>query len=77
MLSAAELIVKVLDAASRNWEYEDQEAEVLEYAAAIKARYSELKREHDFTTAANMARVEIVERILAADFTELMKLPPF
>ncbi len=73
MLSVAELIVKVLDAAGSNIEAYDQEPEVTEYAQIVKNRYSELKRKHDFTTAAFMARVEIVQKIIAADFTGVVQ----
>ncbi len=64
-MTTSELIVRSLDlAGNRAHEREDEFVEVVKYAEAIQARYGELKRTHDFTTAAIMTREEFVNQIL-------------
>ncbi len=66
-MKLSELIVKVLDVAGKRLEEEAVEPEVLLYATAIKQRYAELKGKHDYMTAAFLARVEFVRRIIEAE----------
>lgn len=71
------LIVTVLDWAGKRLDpedIEDLEPEVLVYVGAIKARYSELKSVHDFSTAAFLAREEIVARMLAEHVSVMQEL---
>jgi len=63
-MKTAELIIKVLDAAKEYYSELNDDPIVKPYADFARERYRILRRTNDFRTASNLARIEVIERII-------------